>query len=361
MDTTTLLTLLVALLLVGLGLLVGYTAGARRPSPAPAGREAELERRAAEDALLRDGIDRLDSQLRHLQRDQADWQGQFVTQVRQMVQANESLRVETQSLAGALRRPEVRGRWGEMHLRRTVEVAGLVDHCDFREQQTDSRGLRPDLVVHLAGGRQLPVDAKVPLTGYLDALESDDADERAAHLARHVRHLRTHIDQLGSKAYWRELDAPEFVVLFLPAEAFLSGALERDGSLIEYAADRQVVLATPSTLIALLRTVAHGWRQHAFTEEAERVRALGVEMHDRLGVMAGHLDGLGRSLNQAVGNYNSAVGSLESRVLVTARRFAEMGVTEQPLPSPRLVDAAPRSPTLVELPEPPAARRAQGA
>lgn len=286
-----------------------------------------------EQAEVMQGLDRLSDQMHHLDRERASWQGQFRQQV-------ESLRRETASLSTALRKPQVRGRWGELHLRRAVELAGLVDRCDFSEQvQLDDGRLRPDLVVHLAGGKQLVVDAKVPLDAHLDAAAAEDATTRETHLARHARQLRTHVDQLSSKAYWRALpETPEFVVLFVPAESFLAAALESDPALIEYAAERRVVLATPTTLIALLRTVAHGWSHEALAEQAREIHRLGRDLHQRLATLTGHLDGVGRSLNAAVTRYNQAVGSLDSRVLVAARRFEELGVTDDELSTPRPVE-----------------------
>ncbi|MEP9381585.1 DNA recombination protein RmuC [Nocardioides sp. KR10-350] len=284
-------------------------------------------------AEVMQGLDRLSDQMHHLDRARAQWQGQFDTQV-------EQLRLETKALSTALRRPQVRGRWGELHLHRAVELAGLVDRCDFTEQvQFEGGSLRPDLVVHLAGGKQLVVDAKVPLDAHLDAVAAQDDDSLRAHLQRHARQLRTHVDQLGSKAYWRALpETPEFVVLFVPAESFLAAALEADPTLIEYAAERRVVLATPTTLIALLRTVAHGWSHEALAERAREIHQLGRELHQRLVTLSGHLDGIGRSLNAAVTRYNQAIGSLDTRVLVSARRFSELGVTDEELPSPRSVE-----------------------
>jgi DNA recombination protein RmuC len=294
-------------------------------------RPAHLED-ALDQAELMQSLDRLSDQMHDLDRARAQWQGQFHAQVDQ-------LQRETRSLSTALRRPQVRGRWGELHLRRAVELAGLVDRCDFTEQVRLEEGqLRPDLVVHLAGGRQLVIDAKVPLDAHLDATSTEDEAERLHHLNRHVHQLRAHIDLLASKAYWRALpESPEFVVLFVPAESFLAVALETDPSLIEYAGARQVVLATPTTLIALLRTVAHGWAHQTLAEEAREVHRLGRELHQRLATFGGHLDALGRSLNASVTRYNQAVGSLESRVLVTARRFDELGVTTDELPAPRPV------------------------
>ncbi|MCW2774206.1 MAG: hypothetical protein JWN91_2532 [Nocardioides sp.] len=340
------LTLFLALLVgLALGGLVGVLWSRSRPSVA-AGLVDQAE------VMLE--LDRLSDQMRDLDHQRASWQGQLNQQVLDMRATAEGLRRETQSLSTALRKPQVRGRWGELHLRRAVELAGLVDRCDFSEQvRLDDGARRPDLVVHLVGGRQVVVDAKVPLDAYLDATSTDDpedADRRADHLRRHVVQLRTHIDALASKQYWRSLDeSPEFVVLFVPAESFLAAALETDGSLIEYAATRQVVLATPTTLIALLRTVAHGWSHEALADQAREIHRLGRELHGRLAGMNAHLDTLGRSLNAAVGHYNQTVGSLESRVLVTARRFNDLSVTDDELPSPRQVESTSRSISPVDL------------
>ena len=302
-------------------------------------------------AEVMQSLDRLSDQMRELDQQRATWQGQFTQQVLDMRQTTESLRRETSSLATALRKPQVRGRWGELHLRRAIELAGLVDRVDFTEQvRLDDGAQRPDVVVRLAGAKSLVIDAKVPLDAFLDATSTDDADEHAAHLARHARQLRTHVDGLAGKRYWRALgETPEFVVLFMPGEAFLSAALEADASLIEYAAERRVVLATPTTLIALLKTVAHGWQHETLAAQARQIHLLGRELHDRLATMSGHVDALGRSLNAAVGHYNQAVGSLESRVLVSARKFHDLAVTDEHLESPRQLDAAARAVEVIGL------------
>jgi DNA recombination protein RmuC len=355
MEATTVLALL-SVLLVGvlLGLLAGVAWSRSRGDGAA--RHA-LESRAAEQALLKHSLDTLQGQMRQLQDQRVSWQAQLQQQVADMRHSTDLLRRETGSLATALRRPQVRGRWGELHLRRAVELAGLVDRCDFDEQvtvrdATSSRDgvLRPDLVVNLSGGKQVVVDAKVPLDAFLDVTECDDDDERAAHLARHARQFRQHVDTLSAKAYWRSIACtPEFVVLFVPGESFLSAALESDGTLIEYAAERKVILATPTTLIALLRTVAHAWTQEALTERAQDVHRLGRELHERLGTLGTHLDKVGRALGSAVTSYNQAVGSLETRVLVSARKLNDLGVTDEELPAPRQVEIAPRSPSAEEL------------
>ena len=354
METTTFLALISCLVIgAAFGALIGVLWARSSRSEDPRLAQA-LDQRSADQAVVREGLERLQDQMRDLEHTRVSWQGQLHQQVQDMRFSTEALRRETQSLSTALRKPQVRGRWGELHLRRAVELAGLVDRCDFSEQvRLEDGALRPDLVVNLVGGRRVVVDAKVPLDACLDASSSDDDDERAHHLARHARQLRTHVDLLGSKQYWRSLpETPEFVVLFLPAESFLAAALETDPALIEYAADRQVVLATPTTLIALLRTVAHGWSHEALAEQAQEIHRLGRELHGRLASMSGHLDQVGRSLNAAVGHYNQAIGSLESRVLVSARRFQDLSVTDDELPSPRQVEATTRSvspPDRIEL------------
>lgn len=345
--------ILVPLLTLVIGLLAGVVA-----APWVRGRDDSRASAEADDrAVLRDGLDRLFDQVRDLETQRAGWQGQLRQQVDDMRHTTDLLRRETQGLSTALRRPQVRGRWGELHLRRTVELAGLVDHCDFSEQVSStyddadgSRAIRPDLVVHLAGGRSVVVDAKVPLDAFLDATSTDDPDEHAHHLGRHARQLRSHVDALATKAYWRALPgSPEFVVLFVPGESFLGAALDAEPGLLEHAAARQVVLATPTTLIALLRTIAHGWTQVQLAEQTREVHELGRALHERLGKIAAHLDRLGRSLKGSVEAYNATVGSLESRVLVTARQFEDLSVTRATLSSPAPVTEAPRPLTAPEL------------
>ncbi len=336
MELTTVLLALACLALSGLSgaLLLARTTSARGSVPPLPDPTEVLE-----------GLDRLSDQMRSLDREQAQWRGLFHQQVGE-------LQRETRSLSTALRRPQVRGRWGELHLRRAVELAGLVDRCDFAEQVSLADGTRrPDLVVTLAGGRQVVVDAKVPLDAYLDATSSEDDGVRREALARHARQLRTHVDALAAKSYWRALpETPEFVVLFVPAESFLAAALETDGSLLDYAAGRQVVLATPTTLIALLRTVAHGWRHEALADQAREIHRLGQELHERLGTMSSHLDDVGRALTRAVGAYNQAMGSLESRVMVSARRFGALTLADDEVVSPRQVEATTRRAPGLEAP-----------
>jgi DNA recombination protein RmuC len=374
LATTLPVLVVVSVLLVGLG--VGLVLGAaavllwRRARAEGAGghgnvlpdaQRRAVEERAAEAAVVRESLDRLHDQLRDMAQHGVSWQSQLKQQVDDVRLSTDVLRRETATLSTALRRPQVRGRWGELHLRRVVELAGLVDRCDFTEQATARSGaddqragsprpgvVRPDLVVHLAGGKHVVVDAKVPLDAFLDATGADDDEARRASLQRHARQLRQHVDSLAAKSYWRTLPAtPEFVVLFVPAESFLSAALEADPALLEYAADRRVVLATPTTLIALLRTVAYAWTQQTLAERTQEVAELGRDLLERLATMGGHLDRLGRSLGGAVSAYNRAVGSLESRVLVTARRFPDLGVDG--LESPEPVDESPRPLTAAEL------------
>jgi DNA recombination protein RmuC len=342
MDTSTVLALL---LILGVGLLLGVVVGLLLARARVV--HATAHRALPGEAEVLEQLDRLADQVLAMEHARATWQGQLAQQVDEVRHSTDSLRRETASLSTALRRPQVRGRWGEMHLRRAVELAGLVDRCDFTEQvRLEDGALRPDLVVHLPGDGSVVVDAKVPLDAFLDAVETDGDDraaERSAHLQRHARQVRTHVEALAARRYWRALPGtPEFVVLFLPAESFLSAALEQDGTLLEDAAARHVVLATPSTLIALLRTVALGWREHALADQTRRVHELGRELHERLATVVGHVDALGRSLTAAVGHYNTAVGSLESRVLVTARRFRDLQVTDEELDRPRRVEAQAR-------------------
>jgi DNA recombination protein RmuC len=339
METVSLLMVLLAGLVIGLaaGAVGGVLWARSRPSYVDGLGLGMVDR-----ADVMQGLDRLSDQLHDLEHTRATWQVQLAQQVLDMRHSTDTLRRETQTLSTALRRPQVRGRWGELHLRRAVELAGLVERCDFQQQVhlRDGDGvLRPDLVVRLAGGRSVVVDAKVPLDAFLDATAADDPEQHETALLHHARQLRGHVDVLGSKRYWRSLpETPEFVVLFLPAESFLSAALEADGSLIEYAADRGVVLATPTTLIALLRTVAHGWRHESLADRAREIHRVGRDLHERLGTMNGHLGKLGRSLESAVGAYNQAVGSWESRVLVAARRFEDLEATDQALDCPAPIE-----------------------
>ncbi|MBG6138885.1 DNA recombination protein RmuC [Longispora fulva] len=300
---------------------------------------------------LRESLARYEQRVAELEHDRLDAYAQLRTQVGQMAVVSDQLRTETSQLVAALRAPQVRGRWGEHQLRRIVEAAGLLEHCDFSEQVTTSTGLRPDMVVRLAGDKQVVVDAKVPFSGYLSAMESRDDAERAGHLTRHARQLRAHVDSLAAKEYWSAFDnSPEFVVLFVPADAFLDAALQHDPVLLEHAFARNIVLATPATLVALLRTIAYAWRQEALAANAMHVHRVAKELYSRLATMGSHLGKVGASLGGAVTAYNKAVGSLESRVLVSARKLADLGVSGDVLETPGQVESTPRqlqSPELV--------------
>jgi DNA recombination protein RmuC len=306
---------------------------------------------------LRESLDRVQHQLNSVERERAGSYSALLEQIGTMRQTSEQLRTETAQLVTALRAPQVRGRWGELQLERSVEAAGLTEHIDYVLQPTasgDDGAVRPDLVVRLVGGKSVVVDSKVAFSGYLEAMEARDERTRAARLKAHARHLREHIDSLGAKAYWeRFTPAPEFVVCFVPADAFLDAALREDPALQEHAFSRNVVLATPSTLVALLRTVAYTWRQEALAANAAEVHQLGRELYQRLSTLGGHMDKLGRSLSTAVGSYNQTVSSLESRVLVTARRMTDLKVVspDEELRAPSQVTDIARSTQAPELTE----------
>ncbi|MGC5052636.1 DNA recombination protein RmuC [Micromonospora sp. DT48] len=304
-------------------------------------------------APLHETLRRYEQRVADLERERVDAYAELREQVRSMSVVSGELRTETKQLVAALRAPQVRGRWGEHQLRRIVEAAGMVEHCDFAEQvtaTTDQQTVRPDLVVRLHGGRSVVVDAKAPFDAYLTAMEARDERGRDTHLDLHAKHLRAHVDALAAKSYWAAFEStPEFVVLFVPADPFLDVALQRDPTLLEHAFARNVVLATPATLVALLRTVAWSWRQEQLTRNAMAVHTLARELYGRLSTLGEHVGKLGASLGGAVTAYNRAVGSLEARVLVSARKLAELGVSDQELPTPGQVELAPRQPQAPEL------------
>jgi DNA recombination protein RmuC len=280
-------------------------------------------------------------------RSQAQVAGAIGERLDAVAKAGESLRRETQTLANALRSPNTRGQWGELQLRRVCELAGMLAHCDFDAQasvRNDDGMQRPDLVVRLPGGRRLVVDAKAPMAAYLDAATATDDGIRAARMSEHAASLRGHVQRLSAKRYWAQFtDAPEFVVLFLPGEAFFSAALEADPSLLEAAMGERVLLATPTTLIALLKAASYGWRQENVAVDAARIVALGRELQERIAVFDEQLAEVGRGLQRAVQAYNRAVGGLESRVLVSARRLGALGGSDSVLDTPPLVDTAVRN------------------
>ncbi|HEX4085561.1 MAG TPA: DNA recombination protein RmuC, partial [Chthoniobacteraceae bacterium] len=298
---------------------------------------------------VKDALETVDKQIRELEKDRVGAYESLQTQVKSLLETQQQLRAETGNLVKALRAPNVRGRWGEVQLRRVVEMAGMVDHCDFKEQQTVTGGegdlLRPDMIVELPGEKIIVVDAKAPVTAYLDALDAPDDAARMEQLNRHAQHVRTHIEALSRKAYWEQFErTPEFVVLFLPGEMFFSAALERDPSLIEFGAEKRVILATPTTLIALLKAIFYGWRQQKLAKNAQEISRLGRDLYDRLSTMGGHIEKLGTSLGRSVDSYNQAVASLETRVMVTARKFKDLeaGAPSQEIGTIEPVDHIPR-------------------
>jgi DNA recombination protein RmuC len=332
-------------------LLLGLLLGALLATAVTLGVVALLaRRRPAENALepVHESLDHLHRLLAGIERDRATAHGELREQMGTVGQASALLRQETAALVTALRTPHVRGRWGELQLRRVVEVAGLLEHCDFVEQPAatndDDAGVRPDLVVTLADGRQVVVDAKVPFTGYIDAVQAPDEATRSARVAAHARQLRTHVDALSARRYPTAFrPAAPFTVLFVPSDGFLTTALEAEPGLLEHGFARDVVIATPSTLLALLRTVAYSWRQDRLARDADQVLEVGRRLHARLATLSGHLTRLGSALGSAVTRFNETVGSYETSVLPAARRFDALGVSETPVPEPPVQEATVRA------------------
>lgn len=296
---------------------------------------------------VHEALKKTEQQIREIEKDRKEAYGALHSHLQNMAQTQQQLQQETRNLVQALKRPEVRGQWGELTLRRLVELAGMVEHCDFFEQEqvkSDEGLLRPDMVVRMPGGRDIVVDVKTPLDAYLRAIEATDDKTRDEALLHHTRNVRERVRELASKRYWSQFDqAPDFIVLFIPGDQFLSAALDIDRELLEYALQQKVILATPTSLIALLRAVAYGWRQEQLAKNADRIRITGEDLYRRLATFSEHLAKLGRSLDGVVSTFNKTVGSFDSKVLPGARKLTELGVEEsKTLSEPEQIEKTPR-------------------
>lgn len=311
--------------------------------------ELEKKEKAIEHLLnpIKESLSKTEQQIQNIEKERKESQGALHKHLESMAQTQSVLQDETRKLVTALRRPEVRGQWGEMTLKRLAELAGMVEHCDFYEQeqvQTDDGALRPDMIVRMPDGREIVVDVKTPLDAYISAIEAVDDSERQLHLKRHTQNVKQRVNELADKAYWKQFkNAPDFVVLFIPGDQFLSAALDQEPAILENALARQVILATPTSFVALLRAVGYGWRQEQLAENAEHIKTVGEELYGRLQTFTEHLQKVGKSLDSGLKHYNSAVGSFDSRVLPSARKFNEMGIaTDKDIKQPNQIETAVR-------------------
>lgn len=280
---------------------------------------------------IKEALANTEKQIRNMEHERKEAYGSLTKHLETMSENQQALQGETRNLVKALSRPEVRGQWGEMTLKRLAELAGMVEHCDFFEQEhtnTEDGAMRPDMIVRMPGNREIVVDVKTPLDAYLSAVEATNDAERETHLVRHTKNVRKRIQELAGKAYWNQFShSPDFVVLFIPGDQFLSAALDNDHNLLEDAMQKKVILATPTSFVALLRAVAYGWRQESLTENAEKIREVGEELYGRLGTFAEHLGKMGKSLNSSVQHFNKAASSFDTRVIPSVRKFSEMGIS----------------------------------
>jgi DNA recombination protein RmuC len=314
------------------------------------------EHQAAMDGMIRplhEMLKRYDEQIRAIEESRHKAYGSLEEQLRALASTHEHLQKETGNLVSALRKPQVRGRWGEMQLKRVAELSGMSMHCDFTEQQsmdTEKGRIRPDMIVHLPMDREIVVDSKVSLEAYLDAISASTEEERKMKMEKHAQQVRAHMNRLSSKEYWSQFkQSPEFVVLFIPGESFLSSALEVDNTVIEDGIQKRVIIATPTTFIALLRAIAYGWRQEQVTKNAQEISILGKELYERMSILIKHFDDIGSAIEKAIGAYNKAIGSMELRVLPSVRKFKELGVTgAEEIPILEQIDQIPRNLSILE-------------
>ncbi|MDR0556157.1 MAG: DNA recombination protein RmuC [Holosporaceae bacterium] len=297
---------------------------------------------------IRNALDGVGNKLGELEKSRVGAYEALKQQVNDLIAMQNLLKIETHHLASSFRSPTTRGRWGELQLRRVVELAGMVNHCDFREQVSVDTGdvrIRPDMVIYLPGGHHIVVDAKVPLSAYLDSVETEDDQRRKILLRDHAKQMRAHISNLAGKKYWQQFDhSPEFVVMFLPGEVFFAAAIEQDPTLLEFALQERVIITSPSLFLALLHTIAQGWRQQNLTENAKQIMKMGHELYGRLAAVAQHLSGLGKSISSTVSAYNHTVASFENRVFVTARRFKKLEMHAGNIPEIQAIEDSIRKP-----------------